>query len=110
DLPADDLRRRHPGYADGNIDANHAIVATLRELADEKGVTAGQLALAWVQSRGDDVVPIPGTKRRTYLEQNVAATEIALSAEDLTRIEAAAPAESVAGARYPEGLARVTNR
>ncbi|GAB2449807.1 aldo/keto reductase [Nocardia tengchongensis] len=110
DLPADDMRRRLPRFADGNIDANLAIVATLRELADEKGLTAGQLALAWVQSRGDDVVPIPGTKRRTYLEQNVAATEIALSAEDLARIEAAAPAESVAGARYPEGLARVTNR
>ncbi|NNH71074.1 aldo/keto reductase [Nocardia uniformis] len=110
DLPADDMRRRLPRFADGNIDSNLAIVAALRELADEKGVTAGQLALAWVQSRGDDVVPIPGTKRRTYLEQNVGSLDITLTAADLARIEAAAPTDAIAGARYPEGLARVAGK
>ncbi|WP_181064533.1 aldo/keto reductase [Nocardia nova] len=110
DLPADDLRRALPRFADDNIDRNLAVVAELRAMAEEKGVTAGQLALAWVQSRGDDVVPIPGTKRRAYLEQNVAATEIELSAEDLARIEAAAPADAFAGARYPEHLARAAGK
>ncbi|WP_454195528.1 aldo/keto reductase [Nocardia sp. Marseille-Q1738] len=110
DLPADDMRHRLPRFADGNLDRNLAIVAALRSLADEKGVTAGQLALAWVHNRGADVVPIPGTKRRAYLEENVAAADIELSDEDLIRIEAAAPAEAVAGARYPEELARVASR
>ncbi|MGY4098616.1 aldo/keto reductase [Nocardia sp. R16R-3T] len=110
DLPADDLRRRLPRFAEDNIDSNLAIVATLRELAAEKGITAGQLALAWVQSRGDDVVPIPGTKRRAYLEENVAAAEITLTADDLARIDTAAPATAFAGARYPEHLAKVAGR
>ncbi|WP_405138880.1 aldo/keto reductase [Nocardia sp. NBC_01388] len=110
DLPADDMRRNLPRFAEGNLDSNLAIVTALRKLADEKGVTAGQLALAWVLSRGDDVVPIPGTKRRTYLEQNAAATDITLTPEDLAAIEAAAPAESIAGARYPEHLARAAGK
>ncbi|MFC9996820.1 aldo/keto reductase [Nocardia sp. NPDC127526] len=110
DLPADDFRRRLPRFADGNLDSNLAIVATLRELAEEKDVTAGQLALAWVQSRGADVVPIPGTKRRTYLEQNVAATEITLTPEDLAKIEAAAPADAFAGDRYPAEIARAAGK
>ncbi|PPJ38936.1 aldo/keto reductase [Nocardia nova] len=110
DLPADDMRRALPRFADDNIDRNLAVVAELRAMAAEKGVTAGQLALAWVQARGDDVVPIPGTKRRSYLEQNVAATEIELSAEDLARIEAVAPADAFAGARYPEHLARAAGK
>ncbi|WP_067706959.1 aldo/keto reductase [Nocardia yamanashiensis] len=109
DLAADDLRRRLPRFTDGNLDTNLAIVEALRTIAAEKDITPGQLALAWVQSRGTDVVPIPGTKRRTYLEQNVAATEITLTPEDLARIEAAAPAGAVAGARYPEELARAAN-
>lgn len=110
ELPADDMRRGLPRFAEGNIDSNLAIVARLREMAEEKGVTAGQLALAWVQARGADVVPIPGTKRRSYLEQNVAATELELDAADLARIEAAAPVESFAGARYPEHLARAAGK
>ncbi|MFF2551457.1 aldo/keto reductase [Nocardia sp. NPDC058058] len=110
DLPADDMRRRLPRFADGNLDSNLAIVAALRELAEEKGLTAGQLALAWVLNQGADVVPIPGTKRRTYLEQNVAAAEISLTPEDVARIEAAAPASAVAGARYPEELARAAGK
>ncbi|WP_067566838.1 aldo/keto reductase [Nocardia acidivorans] len=110
DMPADDMRRRFPRFADGNLDSNLAIVAAIGELAKEKGVTAGQLALAWVLHQGDDVVPIPGTKRRTYLEQNVAAADIELSAEDLARIEAATPADAIAGERYPEELGRAAGK
>ncbi|WP_030783069.1 aldo/keto reductase [Streptomyces sp. NRRL S-920] len=101
-LPEDDLRRTQPRFADGNMERNLSIVDTLNSLAAEKGVTAGQLALAWVQHRGDDVVPIPGTRREKYLEENVAAVTIELSAEDLKAIDAAAPAGGVAGTRYDE--------
>ncbi|NKQ58928.1 aldo/keto reductase [Amycolatopsis sp. K13G38] len=110
DLPADDMRRNLPRFAEGNLDRNLAIVEALRALAGEKGVTAGQLALAWVQHKGVDVVPIPGTKRRKYLEENVAAVDLALSEEDIARIEAAAPADAVAGERYPEQFARNVGR
>jgi aryl-alcohol dehydrogenase-like predicted oxidoreductase len=110
DLPADDMRRRLPRFAEDNFNRNLAIVEALRELAAEKGVTAGQLALAWVQHQGQDVVPIPGTKRRKYLDENAAAAELELSAEDIQRIEAAAPVEAVAGARYPESMARAAGK
>ncbi|WP_328410182.1 aldo/keto reductase [Nocardia sp. NBC_00403] len=110
ELPADDMRRQLPRFADDNLDRNLAIVAALRELAAEKNITAGQLALAWVMSQGEDVVPIPGTKRRTYLEENVAAADIALTADDLARIDTTAPSGAFAGARYPERLARVVGR
>lgn len=79
DLPENDMRRNLPRFAEGNFDRNLAIVEALRALAEEKGVTAGQLALAWVQHQGGDVVPIPGTKRRKYLEENVASVDIELS-------------------------------
>jgi aryl-alcohol dehydrogenase-like predicted oxidoreductase len=72
------------------------------EIAEEKGVSPGQLALAWVLHRGEDIVPIPGTKRRPYLEENMAASEIELTAEDLERIDAAAPAGAASGDRYPD--------
>ncbi|MQY22111.1 aldo/keto reductase [Nocardia macrotermitis] len=107
-LPADDMRRGLPRFAEDNLDRNLAIVAELRALAEEKDCTAGQLALAWVQSRGADVVPIPGTKRRTYLEQNLAATEITLTPAELARIEELSA--NVAGARYPEAFARVVGK
>jgi aryl-alcohol dehydrogenase-like predicted oxidoreductase len=110
ELPEDDMRRSLPRFAEGNLDRNLAIVEALRALATEKGVTAGQLALAWVQSQGDDVVPIPGTKRRKYLEENVAAAGLELSEEDIKAIEQAAPAESIAGERYPERLARAAGK
>jgi aryl-alcohol dehydrogenase-like predicted oxidoreductase len=110
DLPEDDMRRGLPRFAEGNFERNMAIVDALRKLAEEKGVTAGQLALAWVQSHGEDVVPIPGTKRRKYLEENVAAASLELTADDLAAIAAAAPAEAVAGERYPERLARAAGR
>jgi aryl-alcohol dehydrogenase-like predicted oxidoreductase len=105
-LPEKDMRRGMPRFAEDNLDRNLAIVEALRKLASEKGVTAGQLALAWVQHKGADVVPIPGTKRRTYLEENAASVQIELSEEDLKKIEAAAPADAVAGERYPAHYAR----
>ncbi|MFJ6746594.1 MULTISPECIES: aldo/keto reductase [unclassified Streptomyces] len=101
-LPESDLRRTQPRFADGNLERNLAIVEKLNELADGKGVTAGQLALAWVQYRGDDVVPIPGTRREKYLEENLGALAVELSAGDLAAIDAAAPAGEVAGTRYDE--------
>ncbi len=110
DLPEDDMRRGLPRFAEGNFERNMAIVEALRELASDKGVTAGQLALAWVQSQGDDVVPIPGTKRRKYLEENVAAASLELTADDLAAIAAAAPADAIAGERYPERLARAAGK
>ncbi|SEB33920.1 Predicted oxidoreductase [Amycolatopsis tolypomycina] len=110
DLPEDDMRRGLPRFAEGNFERNLAIVEALRKLASDKGVTAGQLALAWVQSQGEDVVPIPGTKRRKYLEENVAAASLELTADDLAAIEAAAPADAIAGERYPERLARAAGR
>ncbi len=110
DLPEDDMRRGLPRFAEGNFERNMAIVEALRKLASDKGVTAGQLALAWVQSQGDDVVPIPGTKRRKYLEENVAAASLELTADDLAAIAAAAPADAIAGERYPERLARAAGK
>ncbi|WP_171164182.1 aldo/keto reductase [Streptomyces sp. I05A-00742] len=101
-LEQTDMRRTQPRFADGNLEQNLAIVGRLEALAAEKGVTAGQLALAWVQHRGDDVVPIPGTRREKYLEENVAAAVLELSADELAAIDAAAPADGVAGARYDE--------
>ncbi|UNS96028.1 aldo/keto reductase [Streptomyces tubbatahanensis] len=104
-----DARRKMPRFADGNFDRNLAIVQRLTELAAQRGVTAGQLALAWVQHRGEDVVPIPGTRRSAYLEENVEALDLALTGEELAAIEAAAPRDQVAGARYDEGSLSFVN-
>jgi aryl-alcohol dehydrogenase-like predicted oxidoreductase len=101
DFGPDDFRRNSPRFAGENFDANLRLVDEVTALADEKGCTPGQLALAWVLAQGEDVVPIPGTKRRTYLEENVAAASIALDAGDLSRLEAIAPAGVAAGERYP---------
>ncbi|MCW0215235.1 MAG: aldo/keto reductase [Pseudonocardia sp.] len=105
-----DMRKGLPRFGEENLAANLAIVEALKLIADERGVTPGQLALAWVQHKGADVVPIPGTKRRTYLEQNVEAATLELSADEIARIEEAAPADKVAGARYPESLQRNVGR
>ena len=102
DFAADDWRRRSPRFQGANFQRNLDLVARIAEIAGEKGVTPSQLALAWVLHRGDDIVPIPGTKRVRYLEENVAALEIALSAEELRRIDAAAPAGAAAGDRYAD--------
>ncbi|MGZ4428825.1 MAG: aldo/keto reductase [Nocardioidaceae bacterium] len=101
-LAEDDFRRASPRFQGAAFDANLALVAKVRELADAKGVTPGQLALAWVLAQGDDVVPIPGTKRVTYLEENVGAATVDLTDVDLKAIEDAVPADAVAGERYPD--------
>jgi aryl-alcohol dehydrogenase-like predicted oxidoreductase len=100
DLAPDDFRRTVPRWTGENLDANLKLVEKLKEIADEKQITPAQLAIAWVLAQGDDMVPIPGTRRRTYLEQNAAAADIELSPEDLARIEAELP--PVAGERYNE--------
>ncbi|HWF74175.1 MAG TPA: aldo/keto reductase [Solirubrobacteraceae bacterium] len=101
-LEPGDFRRHNPRFADGNLERNLELLARVQELAAEHDCTPGQLALAWVMHQGEDVVPIPGTKRRSYLEQNVEATEIELSEEDLARIDEAAPIGAAAGDRYPD--------
>jgi aryl-alcohol dehydrogenase-like predicted oxidoreductase len=102
DIPEDDFRRQNPRFQGENFERNLLIVDRVREIAEEKRVTAAQLALAWVHHQGEDVVPIPGTKRRRYLEENVAATEIELTADDLRRLDEAAPPGVTAGDRYPD--------
>jgi aryl-alcohol dehydrogenase-like predicted oxidoreductase len=102
DLPEDDFRRVSPRFEGENFDRNLELVERVEEIAEEKGVAAGQLALAWVLAQGDDIVPIPGTKHVQYLEQNVAAAEIELSDEDLRRIDEAAPACAASGERYAD--------
>jgi aryl-alcohol dehydrogenase-like predicted oxidoreductase len=101
ELPADDMRRKiSPRFEAGNLDQNLKVVARLKEIAQEKGITPSQLALAWVLAQGDDIVPIPGTKRRKYLEENIAAADVKLSKSELARIEEAAPKGFAAGGRY----------
>jgi aryl-alcohol dehydrogenase-like predicted oxidoreductase len=107
ELAADDFRRTGQRFTGENLDRNLELVAKVEELAAEKGCTPGQLALAWVMAQGDDIVPIPGTKRRSYLEQNVAATEVELSDEDLERIDAELP--EAAGERYDDQGMRAVN-
>jgi aryl-alcohol dehydrogenase-like predicted oxidoreductase len=102
DFPEDDFRRHHPRFQGENFERNLVLVDRVRAIAEEKGVTPGQLALAWVLHQGDDLVPIPGTKRVRYLEENVAAADIALSEEDLRRLDEAAPVGATAGDRYAD--------
>jgi aryl-alcohol dehydrogenase-like predicted oxidoreductase len=106
DLAADDYRRYSPRFQGENFSKNLELVTRVTELAREKGVTPGQLALAWVLAQGEDIVPIPGTKRRSYLEQNAAASEIELTAEDLARLDELAPRGAAVGMRYPEAMMR----
>ena len=106
ELDENDWRRTNPRFTEENAERNRALVAKVSGLADEKRITPAQLALAWVLAQGDDVVPIPGTKRRTYLEQNAAAVEVELSDDDLARLDSELP--EAAGERYdPEGMAAV---
>src|SRR5712692_5809099 len=109
DLAPDDYRRYSPRFQGENFARNLELVERVTEIAREKGVTPGQLALAWVLAKGEDVVPIPGTKRRAYLEENVAASDIELTAEDLARIDEVAPKGVAAGTRYPEAMMRFVN-
>ncbi len=102
DLPEDDYRRFSPRFQGENFDRNLQLVERVREIAGEKGVEPSQLALAWLLHQGNDLVPIPGTKRRKYLEENAAATGVELTDEDLARIDEAAPKGVAAGDRYPD--------
>jgi aryl-alcohol dehydrogenase-like predicted oxidoreductase len=102
DLEDGDFRRASPRFQAANLEHNLRLVDRVREIAQEKDCTPGQLALAWVMAQGDDVVPIPGTKRRSYLEQNAQATELQLSADDLRRLDEIAPVGAAAGDRYPD--------
>jgi aryl-alcohol dehydrogenase-like predicted oxidoreductase len=106
ELDENDYRRYTPRFAAENIERNQALAARVRELAERRGITPGQLALAWVLAQGEDIVPIPGTKRRRYLEENLAAAEVELTAEDLAEIDEALPA--AAGDRYdPQGMTTI---
>ena len=91
-----------PRFSEENIDANVALVRSVIEVAGRRGATPGQVALAWVLAQGDDVVPIPGTKRRTYLLENIAAADLVLSDEDLVLLDQALPVGVAHGERYPE--------
>ena len=102
DFEEDDFRRHQPRFQGENFAKNLGLVEAVRAVAEEKGVTAGQLALAWVHAQGADVFPIPGTKRRTYLEENVAAVDISLSDGDLARLDEILPPGAAAGDRYPD--------
>jgi aryl-alcohol dehydrogenase-like predicted oxidoreductase len=102
EYPEGDFRRGDPRYQGENFDANVRAASAVRELAVEKGLAPGQIALAWLLHKGPDIVPIPGTKRRTYLEENVGAADVSLSGEEMTELDAALAPEKVAGPRYGE--------
>jgi aryl-alcohol dehydrogenase-like predicted oxidoreductase len=101
DLPEGDWRRNSPRFHGEALQANLRVLDEVDALAEHKGVTPTHLALAWVLAQGDDIVPIPGTKRRRYLEENVGAADVTLSADELAAIEEVAPAGVAAGERYP---------
>ncbi len=108
DLDANDWRRENPRFQDANLEVNLLLAAKVKEIAAEKDVPPAQLAIAWVLAQGEHVVPIPGTKRRTYLEQNAGAVDIALTEDDLARIDAELP--EAAGERYDEAGMRAVDR
>ncbi|MVV47395.1 aldo/keto reductase [Pseudomonas sp. PB120] len=110
DFAADDYRRFSPRFQGENFAKNLLLVQQVQDLAAEKGVTAGQLALAWVLAQGDYLIPIPGTKQRKYLEENVAALDVKLSREELHALEAIFPANATAGLRYPEEVMKLLDR
>jgi aryl-alcohol dehydrogenase-like predicted oxidoreductase len=110
DLPADDYRRLSPRFQGENFEKNLDLVQRVQQIAAEKGCTPSQLALAWVLAQGDGIVPIPGTKRRKYLEDNVGAVNVRLSVDDLKRIEEAFPSGAAAGERYPESMMQLVNQ
>jgi aryl-alcohol dehydrogenase-like predicted oxidoreductase len=102
ELPASDFRHDDPRYQGKNLDANMRAAGVVRDMAERRGVTAAQISLAWLLHKGPDIVPIPGTKRRRYLEENVAAADVMLSAVEIAQLDAALPPEKVAGPRYNE--------
>ncbi len=110
DLESDDYRLTTPRFQGENFQKNLDLVERVHAIAQEKQCTAAQLALAWVLAKGGDIVPIPGTKRRKYLQENIGAIDVRLTGEDLERIEEAAPADAFAGSRYPEAMMKLLNR
>ena len=102
DFPADDYRRKQPRFQGENFERNRQLVARVREIAAEKKCAPSQLAIAWLLAQGDDIVPIPGTKKRKYLEENAGAVNVILTKDDLTRIDQAAPKGVTAGERYAD--------
>jgi aryl-alcohol dehydrogenase-like predicted oxidoreductase len=110
EYPEDDYRRNDPRYQGENFDANMQAASAVHEVAAAKQVTPGQIALAWLLHKGDDVVPIPGTKRRKYLEENVGAAEVELSGTEMARLDAALSPENVAGLRYNERMMSTVDR
>ncbi len=110
DFAIDDYRRNSPRFQGENFIKNLELVARLKEIANRKGVTAGQLALAWVIAQGDDIVPIPGTKQRRYLEENIAAGSVEISDLEMAEIMDAIPKGAAAGERYPESMMKLINR
>ncbi len=109
DLEDDDWRRTNPRFQDDNFDKNIKLVERIKEIAEEKGVAASQLVLAWVLAQGEDLVPIPGTKRRKYIEQNAAAVDIELTADEVERINEVFPRDAASGLRYPEAMMKSVN-
>lgn len=110
DFAADDYRRNSPRFQGDNFTNNLALVERVKAIAAHKGITAGQLALAWVLAQGGDIVPIPGTKRRKYLEENIAAAPIVISAAEMTEIDVALPRGAASGERYPASMMAFINR
>jgi len=110
DLPEGDFRRNSPRFQGENFQKNLELLDRVRAIASEKGVTPAQLALAWLLAQGEDIVPIPGTKHRRYLEENVAAVDTVLTPEDLKRIDEVAPKGAAAGERYPAAAMQTVNR
>ena len=110
DLPPDDYRRTAPRFQGENFEHNLDLVRTISTIARDKGCSPGQLALAWVLAQGQNIVPIPGTKRRKYLQENVGALEVMLTVEDLERIDEVAPKDVAAGSRYPEAMMKLLNK
>jgi aryl-alcohol dehydrogenase-like predicted oxidoreductase len=109
-LPEDDMRRRLPRFQDEHLSRNLTLADGLAAFAAERGCAAAQLALAWVLAQGTDIVPIPGTKRRAYLEQNVEATNLTLTADDLARLDGMFPPGIASGDRYSEGMAKLLDK
>jgi aryl-alcohol dehydrogenase-like predicted oxidoreductase len=109
DLADDDYRRHSPRFQGANFQKNLDLVARVESLAKEKKCTPGQLALAWLLAQGEDIIPIPGTKRRKYLEENVGALNVTLSADDIRRIDEVAPKGVASGQRYPETMMQLVN-
>jgi len=110
DLAEDDFRRTNPRFQEENFRKNLLLASRIRDMAGDKGCTPAQLALAWVLSRGEDIIPIPGTKRRTWLEENVAALDVTLTEEDRLRLETIAPRGVAAGERYGEAMMNVLRK